>query len=494
MYHEFSDILARMGLWETSGTVLLAVSGGIDSMCMADLFRRTGLPFAIAHCNFHLRGAESDGDEAMVRDWAARAGIRFHKTDFDTETFAADNGTSIEMAARELRYKWFSRLCVEEGYSALCVAHNANDNAETLFLNLVRGTGLKGLSGMGEESFVPYSEEGVRVRLLRPLLSFARKQIEGYVRRYSIPYREDRTNAETDYRRNRIRHLVFPVLEQMNPSFIRTVSEEMTYFSQAGAIADIYYRSVADAVVKESGPGAEIDLARLKSYGQWEYVLYRFLENHGFNGAAVSSVVSLLKSDRTVSGKMFRSAGFVLVTAGGKLILRPASSFRTENREGARGFRNSGLGRPGALFPSDTGDDSFTVVRGEGSYRCNGSGFRVSVVPRSGIGTLRQPAGTLIFDAASLKFPFVCRIWRDGDWFVPFGMKGRKKVSDFFTDLKYDLFRKKASVMVVDTADTGRDEHRIAAVLGERIDDRYRVSDSTSEVLSITLLPETEII
>lgn len=488
MYHEFSNILARTGLWNDSGTVLLAVSGGIDSMCMADLFRRTGLPFAIAHCNFHLRGDESDGDEALVRDWAAGAGVRFHKKDFDTGAFAADTGTSIEMAARELRYRWFARLCQDEGYSALCVAHNANDNAETLFLNLVRGTGLKGLSGMGEESEVPYSEDGVHVRLLRPLLPFTRKQIEGYVRRHSVPYREDRTNAGTDYKRNKIRHLVFPVLEQMNPSFIRTVSEEMTYFSQAGAIADIYYRSVADVVVKKDDAGAEVDLAALMSHGQWEYVLYRFLENYGFNSSAVCSVVSLLKSDRTVPGKVFRSSGFILATAGGKLILRPVSESLSGDMKGVRRPGNSSLGRPGAFMPDGSDDDSFIVVRGSGSYRCNGVDFTVSIEPRSGIRTLKQPAGILIADAVLLKFPFVCRVWRDGDWFVPFGMKGRKKVSDFFTDLKYDMFRKASSVMVVDTSDPDRDCNRVAAVLGERIDDRYKVTDTTSDVLLLRIL------
>ena len=148
MYHEFSGILEQAGLWSGEGTVLLAVSGGIDSMCMADLFRRTGLPFAIAHCNFRLRGEESDADEALVRDWAAANGVTFHTESFDTAAFASSADVSIEMAARELRYRWFARLSGEHGYKALCVAHNANDNAETLLLNIARGTGMKGLSGM----------------------------------------------------------------------------------------------------------------------------------------------------------------------------------------------------------------------------------------------------------------------------------------------------------------------------------------------------------
>ena len=471
MYHEFSDILARMGLWNDAGTVLLAVSGGMDSMCMADLFRRTGLQFAVAHCNFHLRGDESDGDEAMVREWAGKCGARFHKADFDTESFASENGASIEMAARELRYKWFARLCLENGYSALCVAHNANDNAETLFLNLVRGTGLRGLSGMGEESVAPYPAGEVQVRLLRPLLSFTRKQIEGYVRRYSIPYRDDSTNAGTEYKRNKIRHLVFPVLEQMNPSFISTVSEEMRHFAQAEAIADTYCKSVEDSIARKVGGDIVLDQSSLLNTAHWEYVLYNFLDRFGFHGSVSGAVASLLKSDRTVPGKKFTSAGFMLLTASGKLILRPLAEVHA--RSSIQSFSLS--------------HDIFTVVRGDGGYRCNGVEFTVSTMPRSEIKSLKQPPGVLIFDASALKFPFVCRPWRDGDWFVPFGMKGRKKISDFFTDMKYDLFRKSGAVMVVDASDLNRDESRVAAVLGERIDDRCKVTPATSSVLMIKI-------
>lgn len=468
MYHEFSGILGRLGLWEGTGTVLLAVSGGMDSMCMADLFLRTGLPFAVAHCNFHLRGEDSDADEALVREWAASAGVPFHKADFDTAASASSGKVSIEMAARELRYRWFAGLCHKYGYKALCVAHNANDNAETLLLNIARGTGLKGIAGMAEDSVIPYPDKEGPVRMLRPLLGFPRKRIEGYVRARSVSYREDRTNAETEYRRNRIRHLVLPVMEELNPSFIRTASGETASFAQAGAIADSYYESVSASLVSESGGAVAMDLSGLLADRHWEYVLYRFMDSFGFNRSAVMSLTELLKSGRTVAGKRFESPGYTLAAASGRLIVR----------------RTASAGRHDMDFPG-VSDDSFTVVRGEGRYVCNGVPFSVSVVDRNSLTSLRQPAGTLIFDASVLKFPFACRIWKDGDWFVPFGMKGRKKVSDFFTDLKYDIFRKEASVMVVDTSDTSRDPHRVAAVLGERADDRYRVTPSTRHVLVV---------
>lgn len=471
MYHEFSEIIARFGLWDGTGTVLLAVSGGIDSMCMADLFRRTGLRFAVAHCNFHLRGDDSDADEALVREWAEASGVMFHKTDFDTEGFAEGHGASIEMAARELRYRWFVDLCRSCGYKALCVAHNANDNAETLFLNIVRGTGLRGISGMAPDSAAPYSDDGgTPVRLLRPLLGFSRKRIEGYVRTHSLAYREDRTNAMTDYRRNRIRHLVFPVFEQMNPSFIRTVSDEMSYFAQAEAVADSYFRSVEGTLSSKKGTDVVLSLERLMALEHWEYVLYRFLESYGFNRAAVASLSALLKSDRTVPGKYFHSSGYTLLTSGGRLIVRPVSRFGPDAR------RNP-------VRQPEVSDDSFTVVRGEGTWSCNGSGFSVEVVRRSELTSLKQPSGTLIFDAGRLTFPFVCRTWKDGDWFIPLGMKGKKKVSDFFTDLGYDIFRKREAVIVVDTSSPSADGRKIAAVLGERIDDSYKVTSSTDRVL-----------
>lgn len=476
MYHEFSEIIARFGLWDGVEPVLLAVSGGVDSMCMADLFRRTGLRFAVAHCNFHLRGADSDADEALVRDWAAASGAGFHKADFDTVEFAESHGVSIEMAARELRYRWFVDLCRSSGYKALCVAHNANDNAETLFLNIVRGTGLKGLAGMAPDSPAPYSGTGGgQVRLLRPLLGFTRKQIEGYASSHSVAFREDRTNAGTDYRRNRIRHLVFPVLEQMNPSFIRTVSGEMSVFAQAGAVADSYFRSVSGSLVSEEGDDVCLSLGKLMELEHWEYVLYRFLDGYGFNRSAVASLSALLKSGRTVAGKYFRTPDHILLTAGGRLIVRPAAS------------PGAGI-RKNRIFPEalDTGG-GFTVVRGEGQWNCNGTSFFVEVVPRASVTSLKQPSGILIFDADRLQFPFVCRPWREGDWFIPLGMKGKKKVSDFFTDLKYDIFRKSGAVVVVDTSSVRPDERRIAAVLGERIDDSFKVTQSTERVLAIRI-------
>ncbi|MCR5409147.1 MAG: tRNA lysidine(34) synthetase TilS [Bacteroidales bacterium] len=206
--------------------LLVAVSGGIDSMCLVEKVRLSGGPFAVAHCNFRLRGAESDADEALVRSWAAFHGVSCHVKSFDTTVYAQENKISVEMAARKLRYHWFGELCREHGYSAVAVAHNANDNAETLILNLLRGTGLKGLTGMKAEGFIP-DPEFSDIPLLRPLLGMTREDIEAFAAEYGITWREDHTNAQNEHKRNKIRNLVFPVFKEINPSFIQTLNQDI---------------------------------------------------------------------------------------------------------------------------------------------------------------------------------------------------------------------------------------------------------------------------
>ncbi len=210
--------------------LLVAVSGGIDSMCLMEKVRQEGGPFAVAHCNFGLRGAESDADEAFVREQAARHGIPCHVKQFDTEAFASAEGISIEMAARRLRYHWFGQLCREHGYEAVAVAHNANDNAETLILNLLRGTGLRGITGMKAEGFLPDPDFG-DIPLRRPLLSMTREEIEAFAREKGLSWREDSTNALNGYKRNKVRNLVFPIFATINPSFIQTLNRDMERFA-----------------------------------------------------------------------------------------------------------------------------------------------------------------------------------------------------------------------------------------------------------------------
>ena len=325
-----------VGLLPEKETALLAVSGGIDSICLASLFLNSsaGRRFAVAHCNFHLRGEDSDSDEALVAAWCGRNGVRYHKADFDTEQYASSHNISIEMAARELRYDWFASLCRDNGYYGVAVAHNANDNAETLILNLLRGTGLRGITGMQAETVVPVTRDELSgVRLLRPMLSFSRKQIEEYVAANALEYHDDRTNAETVYKRNRIRHLVFPVFESLNPSFLTTFAREMNAFSEVQEIADDYFISVRESVCEPAGKDEllrvnAVSLCHLKHY---KYVLYRLLEAYGFRDRLLEPVVRLLESGKTFSGKVFEAPGYELITAGECLIVRKAARVVTDS-------------------------------------------------------------------------------------------------------------------------------------------------------------------
>ena len=449
--------------------LLLAVSGGVDSMCMADLFQslEERVPFAVAHCNFHLRGEESDGDEALVTEWAREHSVPLHTTSFDTGKYASDNGISIEMAARELRYGWFAQLCSQHGYRAVAVAHNANDNAETLLLNLLRGSGLKGVTGMSLTSPLPCAP-GSDALLLRPLLKCTRKQIEGYAFARKVRYREDRTNSMSEYKRNRLRNDVFPIFESINPSFIRTLNREASYFEDASGIVEDYCRAASEKIVSRSGDRLTVSLPALLAAPRWRYILYYILEPFGFNSAVLASLENLLLSERTISGKRFESQTHILFTEREHLRVEPSES-------------------PASVVPCAQLED-ILPVRCAGTYHFNGAAVTVEELDWTSDIPLKQPEGTLLFDAQKLRFPLVLRRWRDGDWLVPFGMRGKKKVSDLFADLKYDSLKKSAAVVLVDTvSDSLAQEGHIAAVLGVRSDDRYKVVSTTVRAIRISV-------
>jgi len=288
--------------------ILLAVSGGIDSMYMAERALRGALSanytqlsaespedYAIAHCNFHLRGEESDGDEAFVRSWCAAHEVKLFVKDFDTTAYAASRGISIEMAARGLRYGWFEQLCLEEGFDAVAVAHNADDNAETLMLNLLRGCGSRGLRGMSADS-----GEFPR-RILRPLLGTSRAEILSWMQENSLSWREDSTNSDTAYKRNNLRKKVMPVFAELNPSYLRTLSADMERFAQVDDIAEDYYLEAAKVCIL---PDGAIDLKKVITFKHWEYLLFRFTEGH-LNADGLLRLKNSLASGRPMGGKIF---------------------------------------------------------------------------------------------------------------------------------------------------------------------------------------------
>lgn len=484
MQKTFNKVIA--GLLPEKETALLAISGGIDSICMGALFLAAGRKFSIAHCNFHLRGAESDYDEQLVRKWADSHGIKIHVAEFDTLQYASEHSVSIEMAARELRYDWFAGLCIENDYYAVSVAHNANDNAETLMLNLLRGTGLKGLSGMKDVSEVPVTRDELKdVRLIRPLLSFTRNEIVEFVSSEELEYHDDHTNAETIYKRNRIRHKVFPVFESLNPSFLQTFGREMRIFSQENAIADEYFESVKSRVNVEpvSGECLRVDLDRLSHEKHIEYILYRLLEQYGFKGKLLDPIIRLVTEDGcTMSGKTFESPGYKIRTASGRLSVVPAMDI----------VENIGC---------------ITVDRNF-SYEFDGVKLDISIEKVQGnpIKTAIRLAslGVIAADASTLTYPFVIRRWRSGDWMRPIGVHGRKKLSDMFVDLKVGTDDKLRAIVVISptmNSMTSKNKEtagdHVAAVCGYasgrfycRVDEFVALSSTSVSMLNIRYLSD----
>ena len=378
-----------------------------------------GAVFSVAHCNFRLRGGESDGDEAFVRSWCADRGIECFVESFDTRAYAAAHGVSIEMAARELRYAWFAGLCREKGFEAVAVAHNADDNAETLILNLLRGTGIRGVRGMA-------GREGV----LRPLLGTSRSEIRSWMTEHGCSWRDDSTNAESDCRRNLIRNEIFPLFARINPSFVRTLNADMRRLAQAGDIAEEYFRQTAG---RFRLPDGSISTQGLTDIPHWEFVLWRLLEDNGINSDEFAALADALKEGRQVAGRRYGP----VTGASGRLITGSAES-----------------------APSKP---------------------RIEIIPRSGLASLKQESGVLIADADRIPQPLKIRRWQSGDWMVPFGMRGKKKVSDIFTDLHVPV-TEKTDALVVEL-----DGSRVAALIGWRIDDSVKVTDATVRVLRITL-------
>ncbi len=460
-------------LSEEGGGFIVGVSGGIDSITLADMLYRQGLThFALAHCNFHLRGEESDGDAVFVQEWAAERGIKFLRADFDTAGYAARRGVSIEMAARELRYGYFALLCRSLGYSAVAIAHNANDNAETLLLNLVRGTGLRGICGMQTLSSqticssetlcdaLGCSREELldaSLQIWRPLLGMTRKQIEGYALAHNLRWREDRTNADSEYKRNLIRNEVMPLLERLNPSVVKTLCRDMAHFSDAAAVLDS--RLVFGNDISESAPSsvnmapAIRKMVAQRSEG-WKYALYTFLEKFNFNPAVIAQVEDLIESSRTRSGKIFLSPTHRLTMTGDSFVLESLS-----NSEAA---------------------ESQIVVSAPGEYAAGGGKVKVEIFDRPKDFLLKQPEGVTVLDADKVAFPFVLRSWKDGDWMRPLGCRGRKKLSDLFTDLKFSLPQKRAALLL-----SVGDSH-VLSLLGLRVDESVKICPDTTRILRIS--------
>jgi tRNA(Ile)-lysidine synthase len=413
-------------------SILVGVSGGMDSMCMADLFLNTTVPctYSIAHVNFSLRGAESDQDEEMVREWSEKHGIPFYTTKVNALEFAREQSVSTQMAARDLRYGWFFSLMEEYSMDFLAISHNLNDSVETLMINLLRGTGLRGLSGI-RRSNGP---------IIRPLLSVTRNDISDYVASHNVPFREDSTNKESHYHRNRIRNEVFPHFEIINPSFLQTISTSMARFSEISDLLEELYNSRKGTLYRVEDGVLQIDIKALKTEKSINWWLFIILDDYGFNDAQISQIAEALKGQ---SGKTFFSPTHILI----------------KDRQYLK------------VYPGDQDYDDLKVS------------IKVFTKP-AGFDPKNAPEGTLYVDGRRLKFPLKCRRWKPADRFRPFGMKGFKKLSDFFIDLKLDVEEKKRQIVVTTLDKKG--EEQIVCIVGKRIDDRWKVTAATKQIVSIT--------
>lgn len=438
---------------EIKPSILAAVSGGVDSMTMASLlFECYKGNFAIATVNFNLRGAEGDDDEALVCKWATERGIPYFTCSFDTEAYAKKEKISVEMAARDLRYSWFYDLMEREGYDYLAIAHNLNDSVETLFLNILRGTGVDGLGGIKEKNG----------KIIRPLLKFTRQDILDYVYKADIPFRQDKTNLECRYSRNRIRNAVFPEFEAINPSFLRTVARDIDYFTAAGEIIQEQFAQKKEKLIEysEGRIKARISIQALKEETHSKYWLFILLEEFGYNSSQTDQVFESLNGQ---PGKAFHSLNHLIIKDRDYLLIYSKDDNYTTSEDP---FLNR------IMIPSpDLG--GFPVV-------FSGHNLNFSLYPRETLFTPLASKTTFFLDADKIKFPLLCRFWQEGDRFIPLGMAGFKKLSDFFIDEKLDLKSKDNQIVLVSQGE-------IICIIGHRIDDRFKITAQTSKILEVKI-------
>lgn len=428
--------------------MLIALSGGADSVALLLMMQERGKAEACAHCNFHLRGNESDRDEEFVRRLCEERGIRLFVKHFDTQTEAARTGESIEMAARRLRYDWFAELCLEHGFKEVAVAHHLNDNAETVLLNLVRGTGLNGLTGMAEE----------RPGVVRPLLSLSRHEILDYLRQKGQTYVTDSTNTDTHYRRNKLRHEVLPLLREMNPQIDRTLHEtalrlqgvERIYRYGIAQLKKEVCRTISshdglqDDLQAHSHDGLRIDVRKLSTSPAPETLLYELLAPYG------------LSAEQSVQALQMR-VGAVMESPAGYLLTRTTQEIAVEP-----------LPRPFSPVKIPDADGIF--------FRAYGLQIGVRRMQRGELTDIPRDKCSAALDADCIKGELILRPIATGDRFVPFGMRGSKLVSDYLTDRHYSRIDKLRAMTVAD-------EHGIVWLVNERPAGHCAVTPATQRIV-----------
>ncbi|MDR1557812.1 MAG: tRNA lysidine(34) synthetase TilS [Tannerellaceae bacterium] len=423
-----------------SKPVIAGFSGGSDSVALLSILSRLGYRCIAAHCNFHLRDEESDRDEAFAGNFAHRWGIPFHKTDFNTRSYASEKHISVEMAARELRYTWFEELRERLDAQAIAVAHHRDDDVETFLMNLIRGTGIRGLRGIQPKNGF----------IVRPLLGISREAIRAWVEKEQLAYVTDSSNLSDTYTRNFIRLRILPLLEEINPSVKEAVARTSGHLSAVEGIYQSVVEKARTSLMKENN---RISIAELLQLPSPEAILYELLTPFRFTRPVTEAIFAALDKE---PGKIFYSSSHRLIKDRNFLLLSALEDTHTEVY----------------TIEAEAGDRWYGPVN---------LSFRKLIADQTFC--LERNKSTALFDYNKLTFPLTLRTWQPGDWFIPFGMKGRKKLSDYFSDHKYSRLDKEQAWLLCSG-------NNIIWIVGERTDERFRISKTTKNILSVKFFRE----
>ena len=448
--------ISELGLMKKEGKYIVALSGGADSVALLSILAALGKNVSAAHCNFHLRGEESDRDEQFCVDLCQRWGIHLHRIHFDTLTYAQQHKVSIEMAARELRYRYFAQLAHDTGAKGICVAHHRDDNVETLLLNLLRGSGVDGLAAIAPKNG----------NIIRPLLCISRQDILDYLREKGQDYVTDSTNLEDDALRNKIRHHVIPLLKQLNPAAIDNMAQTAKYMRQAKGMLDdmMQTEGFADISVDDSLCNVtRINRKKVQSAASPEYVLHHELGKYGFHGDMIDQMCQAMTNRQWVGyedqgvGKVWKNSDYMVAIDRDYLLVTPLHAMEALQRE------------PDFRLPE------------EGNYTKADVKIRVKTYPRTADFAPSKEAHRITLDASKISFPLTYRLAQEGDRFCPFGMKGSKLVSDYLTDRKRDYLQKASQHVMTDSKD------EIIWLVGERSSEKCKIDKSTQKILEISI-------
>ena len=434
MLKGFKDHIDKSLSFLKGKQLLLACSGGVDSVVLAHLSVSIGLDITLAHCNYKLRGTESEEDETFVRQLAKTLGVKVVVKSFNTLEEVTSKRGSLQMVARDLRYQWFNQLLDNEGFSYVLTAHHADDSLETFLINLSRGTGIGGLSGIPEQNG----------RVIRPLLAFSQENILQYAKAERIEWREDSSNLESKYLRNKIRHGIVPLLSELHPTFLENFQQTQTHLQQTNALLHYYFEEIKASLFVTEGDFIKINIARLKEYNSLEPILYGLFQEYGFT--AWEDIKELLEA---MSGKAVFSKTHRLLKDRDYLLL---SKLEIDK------------------------DEQFFIQENDMALQ-----FPIHLKMEM-VKTVEKSERNVVFlDKEKLNFPLLLRNWEKGDYFYPFGMKGKKKLSKFFKDEKVDVISKERQWLLCS-------DQEIVWVVGRRPDERFKVDGTTQNIIKITLV------